>query len=181
MLLATYYLPLITAYIGLGSNIEPETNLAACAEMLRADYPGIIFSSVYKTAARDEEHQADFLNAVAKMETDETPDEIQATLKAIEDFLGKNPPYPKGPRTIDLDVLLYDDLVSPQEDTNDKLWALSAKLAIPHPRMCERRFVLEPLLELIDPLGVHPCSGKSWNGLLEQVKGQKCESIILKL
>lgn len=82
-------------YIGIGSNINPEENLKACAKMLRADYPGITFSSVYRTAARDAVDQEDFLNAVAKIETDETAEELYETLKAIEKELGKDPPTPK--------------------------------------------------------------------------------------
>lgn len=121
--------------------------------MLRADYPGITFSNVYKTAARDEPDQADFLNAVASFETEETPEEVVITLQAIETHLVKNPPYEKGPRTIDLDILLYDDL---KLDT--------AELTIPHPRMNERRFVLEPLCEL----------DNSWKEALEATLDQNC-------
>lgn len=141
-------------FIGIGSNIEAEKNLRACAEILRADYPNIRFSSVYETAAREAEDQDDFLNAVATFETDETPEEIRITLTTIEQDLKKNPPYDKGPRTIDLDVLLYDDLQ--QHDPT---------LTIPHPRMLDRRFVLEPLCEL----------DSSWNASLLQTKEQDCK------
>ena len=122
--------------------------------MLRADYPGIMFSSVYQTAARDIEDQEDFLNAVAKLETDETPEEVRLTLNAIEQTLKKNPPYNKGPRTIDLDVLLYDDL---EQDNSE--------LTIPHPRMKARRFVLEPLCEL----------DSTWNEALQKTLDQACK------
>lgn len=143
-------------FIGIGSNIDAETNLAACAEMLRADYPDITFSSIYRTAARDEEDQDDFLNAVARLETDDDPEDIRITLNAIEQELKKAPPYDKGPRTIDLDVLLYDDLKQ-----NDP------ELTVPHPRMLERRFVLEPLCEL----------DSAWKPKLQHVLGQDCEKI----
>ncbi|MBM3231432.1 2-amino-4-hydroxy-6-hydroxymethyldihydropteridine diphosphokinase [Candidatus Peregrinibacteria bacterium] len=178
-----------TVFIGLGSNIDAETNLKTCAEILRADYPDIVFSPVYKSAPREREDQADFLNAVARFETEETPEEVHATLQQIEAELGKDPPYPKGPRTIDLDVLLYGDWVSKDsEDRNDKIQdvgdeqcALSVELVIPHPRMHERRFVLEPLCELIDSHAKNPRSGERWNGLLEQVKEQKCKMTQIRL
>ena len=128
--------------------------------MLRADYPGITFSSVYKTAARDAEDQDDFLNAVAQLETDEEPEDIRLTLNAIEQELKKDPPYEKGPRTIDLDVLLYDDL---QQD--------NPELTIPHPRMLERRFVLEPLSEL----------DNSWGNALQKTLDQDCEKTTIAL
>lgn len=147
-------------YIGIGSNINAEQNLSACAELLRADYPDIAFSSVYKTAARDAQDQADFLNAVARIETDEDPEDIRLTLSAIEQELGKDPPYEKGPRTIDLDVLLYDNLK--QDDP---------ELTIPHPRMLERRFVLEPLCEL----------DNTWQEALKKTMDQECKKIEILL
>lgn len=147
-------------YIGIGSNIDAEQNLESCAEMLRADYPDIQFSSIYKTAAMDVTDQEDFLNAVAVFETEETPEEIRLTLNSIEQDLFKNPPYDKGPRTIDLDVLLYDNL---QQD--------DPELTLPHPRMTERRFVLEPLCEL-DP---------SWEDALQKTLDQACENTGLTL
>lgn len=140
----------------MGSNIDAENNMRACAEMLRADYPDITFSSVYRTAARDAEDQDDFLNAVAKIETDEDPQDVHETLKTIENELEKHLPYPKGPRTIDLDILLFDNLQMDEDG-----------LQIPHPRMLERRFVLEPLSELDD----------SWKEDLQHVMSQDCERI----
>lgn len=154
-----------TVYIGIGSNIDAQANLQACAELLRAEYPTVEFSSVYKTAARDAEDQDDFLNAVARIETNEEPEEVQETLKAIEEKLGKNPPYDKGPRTIDLDILLYGEEII---DTDD--------LTIPHPRMHERRFVLEPLCELLEGSSLG-----EWNSRLQLVQDQKCKQIELKL
>ncbi|MDP7477068.1 MAG: 2-amino-4-hydroxy-6-hydroxymethyldihydropteridine diphosphokinase [Candidatus Peribacteraceae bacterium] len=145
-------------YIGIGSNIDAETNLAACAEMLRADFPGITFSNVYKTAARDAEDQDDFLNAVAKIETDESIEDIYETLQQIEIDLGKDPPYEKGPRTIDLDILLHPNTQHPTPN---------AQLVIPHPRMHERRFVLEPLCEL--------CNDNQWHTELQKTLDQSCE------
>lgn len=150
-------------YIGIGSNINPIKNLQTCARALRDDFPYITFSSVYKTAARDEEHQDDFLNAVARIETDDQPEEVYETLKSIEEELGKDPPYNKGPRTIDLDILLYNYPDNRQPTTDN--------LVIPHPSMQERRFVLEPLCELDD----------SWKPHLQKTLDQVCDKIDLRL
>lgn len=150
-----------TVFLGLGSNVQPERNLQACAKLLREQFSSIAFSSVYESKAQDEEDQADFLNAVAKIEADLTLDEIHAITTKIEQELGKNPPYPKGPRTIDIDIL----------DTTDR--PASSELEIPHPAMHKRRFVLEPLCELSnDP---------KWAQLLEKTLDQDCTKTDLPL
>ena len=136
--------------------------MTTCAEILEADYPGVVFSSVYRTAPRDRTDQEDFLNVVAKIETEETPEEVCITLGQIEKDLGKNPPFEKGPRTIDLDILLYDELR-----------IMNQELTIPHPRMHERRFVLEPLCELNDD--------QKWRDALKKTLDQDCEKMDLKL
>jgi len=118
---------------------------------------------VYKTAARDEEQQDDFLNAVAKIETDESPEEVYYALQSIEEDLKKDPPYKKGPRTIDLDILLYKDPDNRQLTTDN--------LVIPHPRMQERRFILEPLCEL----------DNSWQSHLQKTLDQSCKRIDMRL
>lgn len=159
-----------TVYIGIGSNIDAEKNLTECAHMLRADFPDATFSSVYKTAARDAEDQDDFLNTVAKVETDAAPSDIQAVLQRIEFDLEKNLPYEKGPRTIDLDLLLYGTEMLESDD-----------LQVPHPRMHERRFVLEPLYELIDGDSMFPGSGTTWNALLSKTMDQECEKVEMVL
>ncbi len=108
--------------------------------------------------------QADFLNAVALIETDESAQTIKDTLTDIERQLGKATPFENGPRTIDLDLLLYGDETIQTET-----------LTIPHPRMHERRFVLEPLCELIDPTLRHPILKISWQQLLQTVGVQPVE------
>ncbi len=111
-------------------------------------------------------NQEDFWNAAAKVETEKDPKEVLEELQIIEQALEKNPPYRFGPRTIDLDLLLYG------EDTVNEL-----NLIIPHPRMETRRFVLEPLLELIEPAKLHPVLGKSWKDLFTEVEDQRSEKI----
>lgn len=105
--------------------------------MLREQFTSLIFSHVYRTAPQDITDQPEFLNAVARIETALSPEDLLTALQAIEKRLGKNPPFPKGPRTIDLDLLLYGTCVQEGPPT------------LPHPRMYERRFVLEPLCELL--------------------------------
>mgnify|MGYP001440915058 CR=1 FL=1 len=172
-----------TVYLGLGSNIDPERNLHACAELLRKEFPGITFSSVYETAPRDVEDQAHFLNAMAKIETELSPEELFEKTQAIEQKLDKDPPYEKGPRTIDIDFLLYDDAILPSSEDWEtyKLQTTNYKLVIPHPLMHDRRFVLAPLLELINGEEKHPVLGLSWRNLLKKNFDQACRQNGLNL
>ncbi len=171
-------------FIALGSNMNPENNLKAAATMLRAKHPAIRFSSVYRSAPLHHEDQDDFLNAVAAFEADHSAEEIFAMLVHIEQKLGKNPPFRFGPRTIDLDFLLHGSKIHPDIDA----WKASHEakespgpLVIPHPRMHERRFVLEPLLELQPTDSVHPILRKTWEELLSQIKSQKTTKMPIAL
>ncbi len=112
----------------------------------------------------DRTDQPEFLNAVALIETTDSAQAIASKLKTIEQDLKKSPPFRSGPRTIDLDLLLYGSIVID-----------APGLIIPHPRMHARRFVLEPLMELIDPETEHPVLHTFWQELLEQTKSQTCE------
>lgn len=163
-------------FIALGSNIGPEDNLKAAATMLRERYHAIRFSSVYRSAPLHHEEQDDFLNAVARLDADLTPDEIYEFLTHIERHLKKNPPFRFGPRTIDLDLLLYGDSVG-----DYSLPTTHYPLVVPHPRMHERRFVLEPLIELLDPTGIHPVIGQTWKELLDKTLDQKANKLIVRL
>ena len=100
-------------------------------------------------------------------------------LQKIEHVLGKATPFPFGPRTIDLDLLLYGNLVI--SSSSYKLQATSYELVIPHPRLHERRFVLEPLCELLDTSESHPVLGKTWGKLLKTTDSQQCDRIKLTL
>lgn len=137
---------------------------------MRKLFDGIQFSSVYKTNALEYKDQDGFLNAVAVFQSKWTPEEIYEKLHQIETDLGKDPPIRFGPRTIDLDILLYDDLVY-----------RSANVKIPHPRMHSRRFVLEPLSEVWDPSRALPEAKKSILDLLEEISDQTCEKIDMTL
>lgn len=130
------------AYIGLGSNQdEPRTQLARAFEELSA-IPETSLSArspLYRSAPLDAPGQADFLNAVAAIETQLPAPRLLAELQSIEARHGRRRPFPNAPRTLDLDLLLYGEAS-----------IASPALTLPHPRMHRRAFVLRPLLDL-DP------------------------------
>ncbi|MSR87048.1 2-amino-4-hydroxy-6-hydroxymethyldihydropteridine diphosphokinase [Candidatus Peribacteria bacterium] len=157
-------------FIALGSNIDPENNLKAAVTMLRDRHAGPIrFSSVYRSSPLHHEEQDDFLNAIAAFDAELNPEVVFDMMSHIESKLGKAPPFRFGPRTIDLDLLLHGS------DT------YSNPLIIPHPRMHERRFVLEPLTELLHPQEKHPTLGKTWGQLLKKTLDQKIERVRIVL
>jgi 2-amino-4-hydroxy-6-hydroxymethyldihydropteridine diphosphokinase len=142
----------VTNYIGLGSNLgDREGFLRRALELLRAE-PEIdvtAVSSVRETDPVGLVDQPRFLNAVARVETDLAPRELLDRMLAAERELGRRRDGPRfGPRTIDLDLLLYGD-----EEIDEP------GLIVPHPRLAERAFVLEPLHEL-DPALVVPGRGR---------------------
>ncbi|MBQ7524901.1 MAG: 2-amino-4-hydroxy-6-hydroxymethyldihydropteridine diphosphokinase [Abditibacteriota bacterium] len=127
-------------YIGLGSNIgDGVKQLTESAERLRKYCGASDFkmSSLYLTEPVGYVDQPDFTNAVCSFDTDLTPREVLGVCNRIEKELGRKRLVHWGPRTIDLDVLLCDDLKIDEPD-----------LKVPHPRMLERAFVLVPLAEL---------------------------------
>jgi 2-amino-4-hydroxy-6-hydroxymethyldihydropteridine diphosphokinase len=137
----------VKAYIGLGSNLGDRAGnlLLALRGMLEASLCVSRVSSIYETAPVSEVEQPPFLNMVAEIGTPlPTPEQIMARLLRIEFLLGRIRDVKDGPRTIDLDLLLYDEVQSETEF-----------LTLPHPRLHERRFVLEPLAEIAPHL-VHP-------------------------
>lgn len=139
-----------TVYLALGTNIgDREANLREALSLLSASAVQISkLSSVYETEPVDYLDQPWFLNAVLEGRTELSPGELLATLRGIETEMGSKKPFAKGPRLIDLDILLYND------DTVD-----TAALQVPHPRMLQRNFVLAPLAEIAPTLR-HP----SWPG-----------------
>ena len=155
------------AYVGLGANLGvprrqvlaaldalaqlPRTRLAAC-------------SSLYRSAPLGQPEQPDFVNAVARLETELAPEALWAGLQAIERAHGRERGARDAPRTLDLDLLLYggERIASPA-------------LTVPHPRMHERAFVLLPLTE-IDAEAQVPGRGGA-RALLERCAGQDIERI----
>lgn len=128
------------AFVGLGSNLGcRDANIRNALEGM-ATLPGTIVegvSSLYETLPWGGVAQGAFLNAVARLRTSLTPDALLGELLALEDKLGRTRSVRWGPRVIDLDLLLYDDL---------ELHTQS--LQVPHPRVKERAFVLVPLVEI---------------------------------
>ncbi len=140
------------AYVGLGSNLnDPVVHVRAGMDAL-AGLPDTRLhrrSSFFRSAPHGVTGQADFVNAVCQLLTDLDPLELLRRLLAIEVQHGRVRGHEKwGPRTLDLDLLLYDDLA----------WA-TPTLVVPHPRLHERAFVLYPLAE-IDPALTVPGRGR---------------------
>lgn len=155
-----------TVYLALGSNLgDRGLNLHRACEALES--AGITIarrSSIYETEPRDVAAQPWFLNMALACETRYFPLQLLAVLQRIERELGRvrgAAAVPRGPRAIDIDILLYQSIVM---DT--------PQLTIPHPRMLDRRFVLEPLAE-IGPHLRHPQTKELLTKYLHQVAGQR--------
>ena len=137
------------AYIGLGSNIDPEHNLTQALQLLAERLHLVSVSPVYVTPPWGYAPQADFLNAVLCVATDLLPLNLLDLLLETELACGRERTIPNGPRTLDLDLLLVGENVM---DT--------PRLTLPHPRLHERGFVLVPLCDLAPAL-THPITGLS--------------------
>lgn len=142
--------------IALGSNLgNRERNLRDAAERLAASVSDLHLSSFHETEPEGVGVQPAFLNAAIAGKTPLAPQALLAELLAIERALGRERPYRGAPRTIDLDLILYDGAVID-----------APGLTVPHPRFRERRFVLAPLSE-VAPDWVDPVSGRTVAALLE--------------
>ncbi len=148
------------AYISLGSNLGDRAGnlLLAVRGMMHAALSVTCLSSIYETEPISEFEQPPFLNMVAELGNPlPAPEQLMARLLRIEYALGRTREVKDGPRTIDLDLLLYGEV---QSNTQ--------YLVLPHPRLHERRFVLEPLAE-VAPRVVHPTLKRSAAELLESL------------
>ncbi len=150
----------ITAYVGLGSNLGDRAGnlLLAVRGLMEASFVVNKLSAVYETEPYAVEGHAPFLNMVAEICVKNiSPSQMLARMLRIEYLLGRKDKNLKKPRTVDLDLLLYGEI---QMKTHF--------LTVPHPRMHERRFVLVPLAEL-DPHIVHPVLNQTIQEILKSL------------
>lgn len=141
------------SYLSLGSNIGDRLRNLCDALLLlsKLDFVAIVkVSSVYETDPQGYLDQADFLNIVCSIETELTPEELLSEIGKIESILGRERLIRFGPRTIDIDILTYENEVRN-----------TGNLTIPHPRMNERQFVLVPLDEIMSDNRIAPGSNDS--------------------
>ena len=149
-----------TAYLSLGSNLgDRAANLRTAIAQLDVAGRLLAVSALYEAQPVDVPDQPWFLNCVAAIETDKTPRELLQIALQVEAAMGRLRMREKGPRKIDIDVVLFGDRVVDEPG-----------LKIPHPAMHQRRFVLEPLVE-IAPEARHPGLGKTARELLAALAG----------
>ena len=142
-------------YLALGSNLgDRHENLKQAVASLTPQMDVKAKSHVYETPPWGYEDQPRFLNQVLKTQTYLQPEQLLKHIKRLEVALGRKATFPNGPREIDIDVLMYDELV-----LNTSI------LTLPHPHMHERGFVLLPMMDIAPDL-VHPLSGKSVREML---------------
>ena len=151
------------AYIGVGSNIDAYEN---CAKGIRrvlehGDIRLLGLSSLFLTSPVSPVPQDDFLNCALKVQWAGQPRDLLAFLLSVERERARKRDVPLGPRTLDLDILLFDDLIIE-----------TPELVIPHPRLHERRFALVPCLE-IDPSLVHPRLGRPLSEFLGEINDEQ--------
>ena len=146
-------------YLGLGSNLgEREKNCLEAIKLLKENGIAVVRqSSLIETEPWGMTDQPHFINMAAEVETGLPPHQLLALLMSIENKMGRDRTMKWGPRIIDLDILLYDDLIIDTEE-----------LTVPHPFLHERDFVLRPLAE-IAPDKVHPLLKKTVRKLLEEL------------
>ena len=157
------------AYLSLGSNLgDRRNNLETALEALEKERVHVVLrSSIYETEPQDVKSQPWFLNIVVLCETTCFPIQLLGLLQRVEREMGRarQGVARRGPRLIDIDILLFGNAVIE-----------TSELVIPHPRMFERRFVLEPLLE-IAPDFKHPERKEPISRYLSRVRGQKIRKL----
>ena len=161
-------------YVGLGSNLDDPISQVRAGIALLATLPATrleVCSSLYRTAPVGMTAQPDFINALCRLQTQLDPAEIMAGLLALESERGRVRDVSGGPRTLDLDLLLY---FSPQ---GDMVQCQEPGLHLPHPRFHERAFVLYPLQEIAPGLAI-PGRGRV-EDLLAGCAGQSIEQVVV--
>jgi 2-amino-4-hydroxy-6-hydroxymethyldihydropteridine diphosphokinase len=159
---------MLATYLSLGSNLgDRAANLSAAIARLRAVGTVSAVSSIYETEPVEVTEQPQFLNCVIALETAEPPPRLLRSILAMEREMGRERKQDKGPRIIDIDIVLFGDSIL---DTSE--------LTLPHPAMHRRRFVLEPLAE-IAPWVRHPRLQKTIGQLRDELpEGQVVRKIL---
>jgi 2-amino-4-hydroxy-6-hydroxymethyldihydropteridine diphosphokinase len=156
-----------SAFIGLGANLaDPGAQLLRALDEL-AHLPRcalVARSSLWRSAPMGHADQPEYINAVARMDSGLTADELLDELQRVETAHGRLRSFANAPRTLDLDLLLFGDEVR-----------ATPRLTLPHPRMHERAFVLKPLLE-IAPAAQIPGHGSAVD-CLDAIRDQACERV----
>ena len=167
-----------TAFIGLGSNLasaagSPAETVLAALQALPTLGRLVAQSSLYRTAPVGYREQPYFINAVACLETELEPEGLLRELLGIERSFGRerDKSIRKGPRTLDLDLLLVFDRRDNGKAEGEAILYESPALTLPHPEMANRRFVVQPLAEIAPDLR-HPVLHKSMRRLLEELSAQ---------
>jgi len=155
------------AYLGLGSNIDAEANLPAALTLLE-EIPGIVLrgvSPLYRTPPWGNTDQPPFLNAVLAIDTDLEPLALLDAVQGVENSLHRKRTRHWGPRTMDIDLLLFGEEI-----------VREPRLTLPHPYLHLRGFVLIPLCDLAPEI-VHPERGRTMAELLEDLPHRQQEGI----
>ncbi len=151
---------MVEVYLALGSNLGDRVeNLKQALYKLESVMTLAAWSPVYETEPQYDTDQPTFLNMAVRGETTLNPRELLARLKGFERELGRKPSRRYGPRAIDIDILFYGDMIIDEPG-----------LAVPHPRMAERDFVLRPLAD-IAAAKRHPVTGQSVGDMLAALRG----------
>jgi 2-amino-4-hydroxy-6-hydroxymethyldihydropteridine diphosphokinase len=145
-------------FVGIGSNIDREKNIKSCVSILKDVYGDMRISPVYETESMGFDGP-NFYNLVSCFETDQSVYELKNTLNEIENDHGRHFNETKfSSRTLDIDILYYDDLVLSDD-----------KIQIPRKEICEYDFVLKPLVDLV-PDFIHPANNMSHKDMINNIK-----------